>query len=85
MKEKFKILDVKNPNKEGCNHLVVTVKYEDDDYSTEEICYHLSDFTTVSPPEDETELFKFLHQECKKDNIKTKEVFITKLKNKQNF
>lgn len=82
MKSKFKVLNVESLNKPGCNHLNVTVEYNDDS-SVEEICFHISDIDKV--PENETEVFKFLHKTCKEENIKTKEVFVAKIKNKKNF
>lgn len=84
IKSKFKILNVKNLDKPGCNHLNVTVEYNDDS-SVEEICFHISNFDIAKAPEDETEVFKFLHKTCKEENIKTKELFAAKIKNKKNF
>lgn len=71
MKNKFTIVDVTSPNKDGCDHLIVKVKYKDvNENFEEEICYHLTDFNDIDVSKNETELFKFLHQKCKEKKIK---------------
>lgn len=79
---KFTITDVKETPKQ-CNHLIFVVSNDEPGFNTEEFCWHTTDFNTETVDELESEEFKFIHAQVKLLDIKTKNDFISKLKNKK--